>query len=300
MTHTRKPDGDLKWWCVGIATCRKLNLWLSLVFLTTALVVPPARAEEFLGYPGFRHVDPASLAPPQFQLSGAVLAADQDFAPWSFLDASGQLKGIAVELAVQACAAAQLQCTFQPMPYDQLLGQLRAGKVSAVISGPQLTPEIAAEFQPTRPYFKSSGRFVVRTGSSIKAPDIRSLAGLRLGMVANTSHARFLEQYYGRSALTPFDTPAAMLEALRTGQLDAAFGDTVALAFWQDGEASRGCCSYLGKAMVSEATFTRSLGFVVASGADDVRSRLDIGLDQLEANGTTASILARYLPQPVW
>ena len=201
---------------------------------------------------------------------------------------------------MNACLTTNLQCNIQAMPYGDMLELLRGGEISGIVSGPQLTDALAKEFQITRPYFRSLGRFVVRAGSAIKSPDTRSLAGLRVGMVANTSHARFLEQFYGRSALTAYDTPQAMLEALRTGQLDAAFADSLALAFWLDGQSSRKCCSYLGNAFVHLATFSRSLAFVAAKSDSDLRQRLDAGLDQMEVKGVTAGIIARYLPYSVW
>ena len=72
--------------------------------------------------------------------------------------------------------------------------------------------------------------------------------------MAKTTHGKFLETYYPRSDLLPYDSAAEMLEALRTGSLDVAFGDAVALAFWLDGQQSRSCCAFLGKAFKHEDT----------------------------------------------
>lgn len=255
---------------------------------------------EATAFPGFRHVDPDRLESASQTTAAVTLAADADFAPWSFQGEDGTLKGIAVDLAQQACLEAQITCSLQPVAFADLLPALKNGKVQGLVSGPKTDAAMAAEFALTRPFFQTLGRFVVRNGSSLAGPDIRSLAGRRIGFRANSQHARFLETFYGRSALTPFDDGNAMLEALRTGQVDTVFGDAVQLSYWLKGEASKGCCVFLGKAFVHRDTFSRSLTFVLRRDAPDLRAKLDAALDKMESNGTTAEIFARYLPASVW
>jgi polar amino acid transport system substrate-binding protein len=281
-------------------TLRQLNLWLSAILLIVSSVPVLAEDTQPRAFPGFRHVDPDAFQTTQTPDTAVVLDADADFAPWSFQGEDGGLRGIAVELAQAACTEAQLKCTLQAAAYADLLPALRSGGAQGLVSGPKLDVAMAAEFAVTRPYFRTLGRFVVRTGSSLPSPDIRSLAGRRIGFPTNTQHARFLETYYSRSALTPFDNSNAMLEALRTGQVDTVFGDAVQLSFWLKGAASRGCCNFLGKAFLHRDTFTRSLSFILRRDAPDLRAKLDAALDRLEANGTTAEIFARYVPASVW
>lgn len=295
-----KRQPSAKWHKRIAATFQRLNLWLytlSWVVLCSAAI---AQDEKLNAFPGFRHVDPAPTEVVQPLAGSVVLGADADFAPWSFIGEDGQLQGISIELAKRACADAALACDIRALDFAMLLPKLRSGEIQGIVSGLKLDIGTAAEFALTRPYFRSLGRFVVRTGASLAAPDIRTMAGRRLGFRANTAHARFLETYYGRSALTPFDSTDAMLEALRTGQVDAVFGDAVQISFWMKGSASRGCCMFLGKSFVHRETFSRSLSFVLRRDANDLRTRFDRAIDHLESAGTTAEIFARYLPPSVW
>jgi polar amino acid transport system substrate-binding protein len=281
-------------------TIRQLNLWLWVTLLIVFGRPVFAAEQQATAFPGFRHVDPDAFEISTAPRQPLVLGADADFAPWSFVGDDGQLKGIAVDLAQLACAEAELACTMSPAAFADLLPSLRSGLTQGLVSGPKIDEKAAAEFALTRPYFRTLGRFIVRNGSSLPAPDVRSLAGRRLGFRANTQHARFLETYYGRSALTPFDDANAMLEALRTGQVDVVFGDSVQLSFWLKGAASKGCCTVLGKAFVHRETFTRSLGFILKRDAPALRAKLDAALDKLESKGVTAEVFNRYLPASVW
>jgi polar amino acid transport system substrate-binding protein len=283
-----------------VTTMRQLNLWL-WVTLWIVFAAPAIAAEQQVtAFPGFRHVDTDAFETATVSRQPVVLGADEDFAPWSFVGDDGQLKGIAVDLAQLACAEAKLACTITPGAFADLVPAIRSGATQGVISGPKVDEKEAAEFALTRPYFRTLGRFVVRNGSSLPAPDVRSLAGRRVGFQANTQHARFLETYYSRSALTPFDDTNAMLEALRTGKVDVVFGDALQLSFWLKGAASKGCCTVLGKAFVHRETFTRSLAFVLRRDAPELRAKLDEALDKLESTGATAEIFGRYIPASVW
>jgi polar amino acid transport system substrate-binding protein len=289
-----------KWYAKVVATLRRLNLLLCILPLVAISTISFAQDAQLNAFPGFRHVDLARIEVTGPYEGKVVLAADADFAPWSFLGEDGHLKGVSVELAMRACADAGIACEIIASDFAKLLPLLRSGEVQGLVSGLKLDAVAAAEFSMTRPYFRSLGRFAVRTGTSLSAPDIRTLAGRRLGFRANTAHARFLETYYGRSALIPFDNNDTMLEALRTGQVDAVFGDAIQLSFWQKGTASRGCCMFLGKAFVHRETFSRSLSFELRRDANDLRTRFDTALDHLESTGVTAEIFSRYLPASVW
>lgn len=284
----------------GLTTLRRLKL-TACASLLVAFSTPLFGQDSTLqAFPSFRHVDQANATLETSGGGSLLLLADEDFAPWSFKGADGSLQGIAVDMAQLACAEAGLNCDIKPVVFSKLLSSLESGEAQGVVSGPKLDENLASKFSLTRPYFQTLGRFAVRAGSPLSTPDVRSLAGRRIGFRGNSSHARFLETHYARSALVPFEAQDAMLEALRTGQVDVVFGDAVQLAYWLQGAASRGCCSVLGKAFVDRTSFTRSLSFVLRRDAADARIKLDAGLDRLEINGKTAEVFAKYLPASLW
>jgi polar amino acid transport system substrate-binding protein len=270
------------------------------IFLVAICGANVTTAQDNRTFAGFRHVDPQSAAARNGPERTVILLADQDFAPWSFIAESGELSGIAVDVAKEACKLAGLRCDIKGQPFAALLPALQNGEALGIIAGPKTDAATARTFALTRPYFFSLGRFVVRNGSALATADTRTLAGRRLGFVANSAHARFLEEKYGRSALTPFDTASAMLEALRTGQIDAGFGDAVQLSYWLAGSNARGCCSELGRAFLHRGSFSRSLSFILRRDDDSLRERLDAALDQMESSGETAAVFQRYLPRSVW
>ncbi len=247
-------------------------------------------------FPHFRHVDPLATMPTERVAGPVTLLTDEDFAPFSYKDDKGAITGIAVDMALQACAEVKLTCQLKPMPFADLMPALARGEGDAIISGLRPSAELMKKTIMTRPYFFSFGRFVMRVGMPFETPDIRTLAGRRIGYVNGTSHQAFLEKYYDRSALTPFAGEAELFESLRTGKLDAVFTDSLRAGFWLNGTASRNCCVALGAGFGDEATVTRGLAFFTRQNRELLREYFDFALDRLDENGQATKIFSRYLP----
>jgi polar amino acid transport system substrate-binding protein len=270
------------------------------VILDSSRAVAQTAEVQAPAFPRFRSLDadaPPTSGPPV----GAVrLMAETDFAPWSFTLEDGSLVGISVDLATAACAEAGLTCELQPKPFVGLVPALMKGEGDVIISGLRLNSELVAGTAITRPYFRAIGRFMIRDGTPIPSADPRALAGRRIGVIEATAHAAFLAKYFGKSQIVPYKREAEMYEALRTGALDVAFGDSLRMSFWMNSDGARKCCVGLGGGMIDAETFSRPLVYVARKDMSALRDRLDEALDRLEEKGETAKIFARYLPAPIW
>jgi polar amino acid transport system substrate-binding protein len=271
-----------------------LGVLILVLVVATGVVV----AKEAV--PQFRHVDVGAAAPAQVFSTEIRLLTDEDFAPFSFKNGDGKMVGASVELAEAACAELRAKCIIIAKPFNDLLPALDRGEGDAIISGMRMTNAVMQKASITRPYFFSLGQFIARKGMPFEAPDVRSLAGRRLGFVKGTSHQAFLEKYFDRAALTSFDSEASLFENLRVGGLDVAFTDSLHAQYWLNGSASRGCCATLGAGFIDRTTFSRGLSFLVRRDQDALRAGFDYALDHLQVNGNSAKILAHYFPDFVF
>ena len=300
MQNKQRSSPSAKLQCQSHTTNWRGNT-SGLIIATVVFCGGAAFAQQEVSFvPRFRHVDPGSTVVVAKPAGILTLLTDEDFAPWSFRAADGSFKGISVELALAACSEAQIQCQIKAMAHEKLVVSLQAGEGDLIISGLKINQAIADQAALTRPYFVSLGRFMARQGSPLTGPDVRALAGKRLGFVKGSAHGAFIEKYYSRSSLTGFADTAAMYEALRTGIVDAIFGDSIAQAYWSGGSLSRACCASLGKAFVDRETFSRNLVFLAKRDDRQLRDVFDASLDQLEEKNLTAKIFNEYLPGPIW
>ncbi len=262
----------------------------------------PAIAEPapVMPFPRFRAIDADAPHTSKVPLPTVRLLAETDFAPWSFTLEDGSLAGISVDLARAACTEAGLTCDVLPVPFTNLLPSLIKGDGDVIVSGLRLNHEIINGTALTRPYFRSMARFMIRRGTQIEGADPRSLAGRRVGVVTGTAHEAFLKKFYDKAQLVVQPSESAMYEALRTGALDVAFGDSLHMSFWMNSDGARKCCMNLGGAVLDSDSFSRPLVYVARKDKAAIRDRLDEALDQLEDKGTTGEIFRHYLPAPIW
>lgn len=244
----------------------------------------------------FRHVDLGAIAPLEYPTGTIKLLADEDYPPFSFQSTNAAMTGISVDIAIAACAEIKINCQVVKKSFAELLPALKNHEGDVIITSVRLTPEILKVALATRPYFFSSARFITRIGMPFSQPDARVLAGRRVGYVKGTSHAAFLEKYYERSALTPFNDENGLLESLRISTIDAAFTDSIHASFWLKGSNSRGCCVTLGQSFVDRASFSKNMSLLVDVDQPNLREALDYAMDRLEEKGITAKIFAHYLP----
>src|SRR3954463_5485723 len=123
---------------------RKVNLICRIaaaMFVAAALVpvaglaAEPARTDYSV--PQFRHLE-LDVKPPKLDRQQLKLLADNDFPPFSYADANGNPKGLAVELSLSLCARLAIQCTVELKPWTELADALARKEGDAVISGLKL------------------------------------------------------------------------------------------------------------------------------------------------------------------
>jgi polar amino acid transport system substrate-binding protein len=274
---------------------------LRLLFLLAALslIARTAAAQSAYVPPVFRNTLEQQT---QFDGKGTEvrLLTDEDFAPFSFRSASGAPTGLAVELALAACAEANLKCNVEALPYGRLLDALAKGQGDAVIAGPRPDAASLSAAVSTRPYFRIMARFAVPSASQIDSPAADQLAGKRIAVVQDTLHARFLAAYYPRARITPFASLAEAGAAMRGGTADALFGDNLQVIYWLTGEASGNCCRFLGGALSDFDYFSRNLSVMVRKDRPEIRQAFDYGLDMAQKTGATAKIITAYVPLSPW
>ncbi len=263
----------------------------------------PAEQEnqaESEAYVDFRHIEPE---PPKIDLNavGPIrFLTDSSFPPYSYKNADGALTGFNVALADAMCKDLRLRCEFIVKPWEELLASLAQGEGNAILSGVRITPASFNTLDFTRPFLRSFGKFVVRSGTALKQPSVRALAGKRIGVAEASSHEAFLKAFFPRSRILPSKDVAAAREALRLGKIDALFEDSVKAMFWIVGQDAQNCCRFLGGGFRDRIYLDVALSIAVKRDNTVLRDVLDHGLDRLQTSGQFIRIYRKFFPLDAW
>lgn len=113
--------------------------------------------------------------------------------------------------------------------WEQMLPAVNSGEVDAVWCGQAITEERRRQVDFTQPYAIFDETLLARAGAGISEP--AQLRGLKVGAIANSANMALAETFDG-AILVPFqgeDVFGAMIEATRSGEIDAFVDDDVVM-----------------------------------------------------------------------
>jgi polar amino acid transport system substrate-binding protein len=274
-----------------LRTDRKIVVILAgLLGLGSVAAAPRDGAPSFWD-PGL-HSDRPDLS----ALRAIRFLTDDDYPPLNFALADGSLTGFNVEIARAICEELHIGCTIQARRWDTLIDSLETGKGDAVIASIGSSPSVRARIDFTQPYYMTPARFATRKNSPLSQPRPAALIGKTVGVVAGSAHQSYLATFFPGALAKTFPNFAALHDALRSGAIDAAFGDGLSLAVWLAGESSGDCCEFRGGPYMESRFFGEGVGIAVRKEDADLRRAMDWALARLAARGVYAEIYLKYFP----
>lgn len=225
---------------------------------------------------------------------------EEDYPPFNYLGRDGALVGFHVDLARAICAELAVACTIQTRRWDLLLPALEAGEADAVIAGHRITPDLRRRYEMSIPTHRVSARFVSRQGSGGPEADFRLIRGKSVAVIGGTAHEAFLNAFFPGIRIVRHEKLESALDSVRKGEVDLAFGDGIALAFWTNGSDSQGCCTLFGGPLLESHFFGEGAGMVFRQGNATLRGAVDYALWRLNRDGRYAKLFLKHFPVPFY
>jgi polar amino acid transport system substrate-binding protein len=175
-----------------------------------------------------------------------MLSTNPTLPPLQFVDASGELKGMNLELAAELGRRLCLKAETVRMDFPAMIPALKAARFDGINTGMFFTEE-RSRVMWTIPYAMAAIDIVAVPGSkrTIASPD--ALSDLAIGVEADSYQERWLKEREkdnvakGRKPLRilSFPTASEVMAGLRAGQFDiAAFPNYAGGAFVKAGQAT--------------------------------------------------------------
>lgn len=213
------------------------------------------------------------------------------YPPFSYVDVDGNMTGIDVELAREAFRRMGYQAEFTVINWDEKKALLQAGEIDCVWSSFTMDGR-GDEYRWAGPYMESHQVVAVGTDSDIYT--LQELEGKTIAVQSTTKPEDILRSHDGtlpqpRKVLS-VQKRNLIFVLLSKGYVDAlAAHDTAIQEFMEE--------TGLQFRILEEPLQTVGLG--VAFDKDDTRgleTQLNDVLQEMRADGTTAEVIGRYLP----
>lgn len=197
----------------------------------------------------------AQLASPPLVKAGTLIAAtNATIPPYQFVDASGKLQGLRIELGEEIARRLNVKMEWVNVGFETHIPGLQSGRWDSSITGMFFTPE-RAKILYLIPYELQAVSISVGRGNPLKIAAPRDLAGRRVAVEIGGYEFRQInrindeQKAAGLAAMDirTFSTFADAYQALRAGQVDAVVSVDVTAKFYQDrGEFERAVSGLAG------------------------------------------------------
>jgi ABC-type amino acid transport substrate-binding protein len=214
-------------------------------------------------------------------------APEQDYGPFVYLDKSGQIRGLSVDILQTISLAAQVQVeTLPARPLSDILAAVRRGEVD-LVSSLRPTPERAAFLAFSRPYVSVPAVLVVGAGATGRQ-SLADLSGQAVAVGKGYAVEPFVREKFPnvRWVAVPDDTSA--LRLVLSKKVRAAVADIASVGFVVREEKLQGLQVH------GPIGFEYELSFAYPKERSDIGQALELGLRAVNP-GDRSAVTQRWL-----
>ena len=239
----------------------------------------------------------ASITPPANIKSAGklVFCSDITYPPEeSYKPGTTTPEGSDIDIGNYIAKKMGVTARFDNTGFDGIIAALLAKKCDLIISGMNDTPARKKQVAFVD-YLKVGQSFMVRAGNPAHITGIASLAGKSASVETGTTNKDFLDaqskklQAQGKKAIKvvtfPKDTDAAA--ALKTGKVDAYFGDAPVVAYYIEKDPKS---FEIGGTPINPI----SIGMAIRKSDTELQAAVRQGVKAIYADGTMDTILTRW------
>jgi polar amino acid transport system substrate-binding protein len=240
---------------------------------------------------------PASITPPSSIKSAGTLVfcSDITYPPEeSYKAGTTTPEGSDIDIGNYIAGKMGVKARFDNTGFDGIIAALLAKKCDAIISGMNDTPERRKQVAFVD-YLKVGQSFMVKSGNPEHITGLATLAGKAASVETGTTNKDYLDaqskklKAQGKKAIKvvtfPKDTDAA--NALKTGKVDAYFGDAPVAAYYIEKDPSS---FSIGGTPVNPIP----IGIAILKSDTELQAAVKQGVAAMYADGTMDKILMKW------
>ena len=221
-----------------------------------------------------------------------IMATNAAFPPYEYIEGN-EIVGIDAEIAGAIAAKLGLELQIDDMEFDSIIESVKGGKADIGLAGMTVTPERQEVINFTSSYATGVQVVIVTEDSAITSVDDLFADGAMhvIGVQRNTTgdlYSTWDLEDAGLATIDRYSKGADAVQALLTGKVDCVVIDNEpAKAFVEANE---------GLKILDTAYAVEDYAAAMSKDNQELFDAVNKALDELIADGTVASIIAKYIP----
>jgi ABC-type amino acid transport substrate-binding protein len=244
----------------------------------------------------------AMLASAAFTASASAadkvkVGIDAAYAPFAFVEPSGDLAGYEVELVKAVCAEMQADCEISNVPWDGIFAALDSGSIQWIGTGITITDKRKAQYTMSDTVYRVGLAMIVKSDATAASYD--DLKGKTVGTLASTEPwYAFTRAKLGEDVdIRGYDSMDAAVLDLDADRIAAVIGDNLQL---QDQFVAKGAYKFVAAPEYGPEYTGAGRGWAFPlSGSEDLVAKVNAALKEVVADGTHAKLGEKYFKTAV-
>jgi len=261
----------------GLTLKKKMRfLSLGLLLLSLSVILIGCGADE---------KKETTSDPENSEITKLVIATDATYAPMEYMDSSGKIVGIDIEIVDAIAEALGIEVEYKNYGWEPLFPAVNNGEVDLAVSSITITEDRKKEFDFTDPYFIANQLILVPEDSTVEK--FEDLKDKRVSAQINTTGHIVTKELLGdtSSKIVAAETmPIAILEMIN-GNADASVGDNAVIIDYQKNNPN------VKLKTIEDSSFEKEYyGLMVKKGNTEVADLLNEGIKIIKENGKLKEI----------
>ena len=222
-----------------------------------------------------------------------VVGTDAAYAPFESQNQKGEIVGLTIDVVNAVAKKAGIEVKFVNTPWEGIFNALAQGDRDMIASSVTITDERKQTMNFTEPYFDAVQLIAVKADSKIAS--FADLKKRKVGVQTGTTGDEAVTKLMGKTStlIKRYESTPLALKELEAGGVDAVVADNGVVINYVTNNAGAKFKTVSDKAFAPE-----QYGFAVKKGNAELLGKLNSGLAAIKADGSYATIYAKYFGAP--
>jgi len=158
-----------------------------------------------------------------------IIGTDATYPPFEFVDESGQITGVDIEVGREIAKALGREVEFRNINFDGLITALRTGSVDLVISAMTATPERRKSIDFSDPYVKTGLSILAAKNSPVHSADDLKAPGRKIVVRLGTTGESWVRENLKAAKITSLDADVSCVMEVVNENVDAWVYDQLSI-----------------------------------------------------------------------
>jgi polar amino acid transport system substrate-binding protein len=229
------------------------------------------------------------------RMAGVIrVGVSADYPPFEYLDTNGNRTGLDIELMEEIAGRMGILLEWVDLPFDDLVSEVRSGKIDAAISAFEYTNERAQQVDFSQPYYIAEDAFLALEsfGGKIVVPEdvAQYVVGVQSGTIQDTwlNDMLVLSGKMTPDRLVRYDLAEEAVQGLKSGKVQLLMTDYI--------PAQRLMQQSSGLTILYHGVVTGGPVYILLpKGEAELKTAMDTIIQQLQTEGFIQDLAYRFI-----